>query len=71
MAFADLPVGWTVDVSIFKAGVTFRDGTIARTYSRSDLENGILSLEMLHPTTLAGGLCHRFVIRDDSGSTVW
>ena len=71
MAFADLPVGWTVDVSIFKAGVTFRDGTIARTYSRSDLENGILSLEMLHPTTLAGGLCHRFVIRDASGSTVW
>jgi hypothetical protein len=71
MAFADLPVGWTVDVSIFRAGVTFRDGTVARTYSRSDLENGILSLEMLHPITLAGGLCHRYVIRDASGSTVW
>jgi hypothetical protein len=71
MAFSDLPDGWTVEVSIFRAGVTFRDGTIEKTFRKSDMPNGILSLEMLNPTDLVGGLCHRFTIRDASGRAVW
>jgi hypothetical protein len=70
MAFSDLPKGWTIEVSIFRAGVTFRDGSIVKNFTRDDLANGILSLEMLHPPVFSGGLCHRFIIRDASGFVV-
>ena len=70
MAFSDLSPGWTVEVSIFKAGVTFRDGTLSHIFTQADLVNGILSLELLRPKTLSSGLCHRFIIRDASGRVV-
>ena len=70
MAFSDLPEGWTIKVSIFRAGVTFRDGSIGKSFTRADLPNGILSLEMLYPSVFSGGLCHRYVIRDANGFVV-
>lgn len=70
MAFDALPEDWTIEVSIFRAGVTFRDGSIQHTYRSSDLINGILSLELIRPANQSGGLCHRFALRDASGQLV-
>jgi PA14 domain/Bacterial TSP3 repeat len=70
MAFSDLPADWTVEVSIFKAGVVFRDGTLNHTFRSGNLVNGILSLEFLYPGGLVGGLCHSYTIRNAQGQVV-
>ena len=70
MAFSNLPADWTIEVSIFKAGVVFRDGTINQTFRAGNLVNGILSLEFLYPGGLVGGLCHNYTIRNAQGQVV-
>lgn len=62
-----LPEGATVVVTIFRAGVTFMDGTTTLTLSASDFVNDLYNLEFLFPDTLSGGYCHYIDIYDRNG----
>lgn len=64
----DLPVGGKVVVRIFRAGVTFPDGTKTRVLRSEDFINGVVYLDFLFPTGMAGGYCHHLDIYDRNGA---
>ena len=66
----DFPEDWTIEVYIFRAGVTFTDGSISKTFTQADFINGELPLQFLFPANHKGGLCHGYTIRDASGNIV-
>ncbi len=66
----DLPEGGTVVVTIFRAGVTFLDGTKTLTLSVGDFINGIYTLEFLFPENLSGGNCHYIDVYDRDGNYI-
>jgi len=68
MVVLDLPADATVVVTIFRAGVTFLDGSTQKTFSAADLTNGINYLEFLMPEGTDGGFCHYVEIRDADGN---
>lgn len=63
-----LPAGATVVIRIFRAGVTFTDGTTAKTLSASDFINGVAHVDFLFPVGMAGGYCHYLDIYDRNGA---
>jgi len=63
-----LEPGATVVVRIFRAGVTFLDGTKTKTLSSADFTNGVAVLEFLFPQGLEGGYCHHLDIYDRNGA---
>ena len=63
-----LPEGATVVVTIFRAGVTFLNGTTTLTLRASDFVNDFYNLEFLFPETLSGGYCHYIDIYDRNGN---
>ena len=64
----DLPPGATVVVRIYRAGVTFLDGTKTRTLHSGDFVNGTTNLQFLFPIGLSGGYCHHLDIYDRNGA---
>lgn len=66
----DLPIGGKVIVRIFRAGVTFMDGTKTRTLTAEDFINDVYYLDFLFPVGLSGGYCHHVDIYDRNGSFV-
>jgi hypothetical protein len=63
----NLPAGGRVDVSIFRAGVLFPNGTTLRSIYPADLTNGWVSLTFLYPLGQSGGYCHTLLIYDRNG----
>ena len=68
MVVLDLPVGGKVEVTIFRSGVTFPDGTKKKTLYASDFANGLAFLEFLFPVGMEGGFCHYIDIYDGNGT---
>jgi Bacterial TSP3 repeat len=63
----NLPPGGRVDVSIFRAGVLFPNGTTRKSIYPADLENGSVTLEFLYPLGQPGGYCHNLTVYDRNG----
>jgi hypothetical protein len=63
----NLPTGARVDVSIFRAGVMFTNGTTFRSIRLADLVNGSVSLQFLFPLGMPGGYCHTVNVYDRNG----
>ena len=54
----DLPAGGRVVISIFRAGVTFMDGTTTKTLTAESFINGVAYLDFRYPPNMSGGYCH-------------
>jgi hypothetical protein len=63
-----LPTGGTVVITIFRAGVTFLDGTKTLTLRTNDFANDTYNLEFLFPVDMSGGYCHYIDIYDRNGN---
>lgn len=63
-----VPDDLVVTLDIFKAGVTFEDGTLFRTVTAADFNSdGTYTYYMLRPPTTSGSVCHR--VRVHQGNT--
>ena len=60
----DLPVGGRVVLTIYRAGVTFMDGTTVMTLTAADFINGVAYVDFLYPSDLTGGYCHYIDVYD-------
>jgi hypothetical protein len=63
----NLPAGGRIDVSIYRAGVMFPDGSTLRSIYPADLTNGWVNLEFLYPLGQPGGYCHKLLVYDRNG----
>jgi hypothetical protein len=63
----NLPPGARVDVSIFRAGVMFPNGTTLKSIHPADLTNGSVILQFLFPVGQSGGYCHNLLVYDRNG----
>lgn len=63
----NLPPGARLEVSIYRAGVMFPNGTTLMNIYPADLANGSLSLEFLFPLGMSGGYCHTVKVYDRNG----
>ena len=68
IVLTNLPPGGHVRVTIFKAGVSFLDGTREITLTEAEFEDGVAYLDFRYPSTLAGGYCHYIEVFDAEGS---
>ncbi|RRK01627.1 beta-glucosidase [Opitutaceae bacterium TAV3] len=60
-----VPENLRIVLSIFKAGVTFDDGTRTRTITAADFdENGMYVYYMLRPASTSGSVCHHVKFYD-------
>lgn len=63
----NLPTGGKVEVSIYRAGVMFTDGSTLKTIYPAGLTNGSVNLEFLFPLGMPGGYCHSVLVYDRNG----
>jgi PA14 domain len=61
---SDLPPGGRVVLTIFRAGVSFLDGTTVKTLVASDLVEGVAYLDFRYPQGMTGGYCHYIDVYD-------
>lgn len=64
----NLPPGGSMVVTIFKAGVTFLDGTRTLTLLEGDFEDGVVYIDFRYPENMRGGYCHYVDIYDADGN---
>ena len=67
LTVVNLPSGGRIDVSIFRAGVMFANGSTLKAIYPSDLQNGWVNLEFLFPLGQSGGYCHSLLVYDRNG----
>ncbi|MGB0370137.1 MAG: PA14 domain-containing protein [Opitutales bacterium] len=69
----EVPEDLSLEITIFKSGVTFDDGTITRTVTAEDFdESGRYRFYMLRSPSVKGGNCHRyFYFQDDTQISTW
>ncbi len=63
----DLPPGGRVVMTIFRAGVTFMDGTTVMNLNAEDFSNGVAYVDFRYPANMSGGYCHYTDIYDADG----
>jgi PA14 domain/Bacterial TSP3 repeat len=63
----DLPPGGKVVMTIFRAGVTFMNGTTVLELRAEDFRNGVAYVDFRYPASMMGGYCHYTDIYDASG----
>jgi hypothetical protein len=64
------PEGGRIELNIFRAGVTFLDGTKNKTLRSEDFVNGINTVSFLIPNGMRGGFCHRLRVFDRNGRLI-
>ena len=67
LTVTNLPEGGRVDISIFRAGVMFPNGSTVRSVYPKDLTNGSVVLQFLYPLGMPGAFCHHLLIYDRVG----
>jgi hypothetical protein len=60
----DLPPGGRVVLTIFRAGVTFLDGTTVKTLTSADFVEGVAYVDFRYPAGMTGGYCHYIDVYD-------
>lgn len=68
LTILNLPTGGRVELSIFRAGVLFLDGTTFRRIDPQDVVNGSVPLSFLFPLGMPGGYCHYVSVYDRNGT---
>ncbi len=63
-----LPAGGSVKISIFRAGVTFLDGSKTKILTAADFVNGRYDAQYLFPENMQGGFCHTYSYFDRNGN---
>lgn len=63
----NLPPGARVDVSIYRAGVMFPNGTTLKSIYPANLTNGSVILQFFYPLGQPGGYCHSLLVYDRNG----
>ncbi|MBK1883781.1 hypothetical protein JIN85_15290 [Luteolibacter pohnpeiensis] len=63
----DIQPGWTVVITISRAGVTFLDGTTELTLTYEDFVNGVAYVDFRYPPDMEGGYCHYTDVYDEEG----
>jgi hypothetical protein len=63
----NLPTGARVDVSIYRAGVMFPNGSTLMSIQPADLTNGSAILQFLFPVGQSGAYCHKLLVYDRTG----
>lgn len=63
-----LPEGATVEVTIFRAGVMFPDGTTTKILTAADFDHGFHNLDFFFPKGTNGGYCHYLTVYDKDGN---
>ncbi len=64
IVITNLPPRGRVVLTIFRAGVTFLDGTTVKTLYASDLVNGVAHVDFRYPPGMTGGYCHYIRVYD-------
>jgi len=64
VVITDLPVGGRVVLTIFRAGVTFIDGTTLKTLTAPDFIEGVAYVDFRYPPEMGGGYCHYIDVYD-------
>ena len=59
-----LPPGGRVVLTIFRAGVTFLDGTLVKELNAADFAEGVAWVDFRYPAGMSGGFCHYTDIYD-------
>ena len=70
LTVTNLPDGARIDVSIFRAGVMFTNGTTLESIHPADLTNGWVNLQFLFPLGMPGGYCHNLLVYDRHGAYI-
>lgn len=70
LVLAGLPDGYSVRVTIVRAGVLFENGTTTLNLAKTDFIDGQYMLRFLYPETMQGGYCHYVEVLDPQGSVV-
>lgn len=60
----DLPPGGRVVLTVFRAGVTFLDGTTVKTLTAEDFVEGVAYVDFRYPSGMSGGYCHYIDVYD-------
>jgi hypothetical protein len=63
----DLPPGGKVVMTIFRAGVTFLNGTTVFTLGADAFRNGVAYVDFRYPANMQGGYCHYTDVYDADG----
>lgn len=63
-----LPEGAYVELSIFRSGIIFTDGSSVKRLYAADFEDGLAFVDFLFPKNLPGGYCHHLSIYDADGT---
>jgi hypothetical protein len=67
-----MPEGGYAIINIFRAGVTFLDGTTTKRITEDDLdEYGFARFGYYFPASMSGGSCHYMVVYDADGNEVY
>jgi hypothetical protein len=64
------PEGGRIELNIFRAGVTFLDGTKKKKLDHDDFVNGVNTVSFLIPNGMRGGFCHRIRVFDRNGRLI-
>jgi hypothetical protein len=64
------PEGGRIELNIFRAGVTFLDGTKLKNLRFEDFVNGVATVSFLIPKGMRGGFCHRLRVFDRNGRLI-
>lgn len=70
LVLTTIPEGYTVRVSIARAGVLFENGTNQLILTPSDFVDGQYMLRFLYPETMQGGFCHYVDLLDAQGQII-
>lgn len=63
----EVPEDLSLDIHVFKSGVTFDDGTVWRTVTADDFDaQGRYKFFMLRSPGVSGGNCHRYWLKQDA-----
>jgi hypothetical protein len=63
---SEVPEDLSIDIQVWKSGVTFEDGTVWRTITAEDFDElGRYRFYMLRSPGVSGGNCHRYWIQQD------
>ncbi len=70
LVVTNIPDGGYVDIVIFRAGVTFLDGTTSKTFTAEQFATGLIMLEFLFPEGMEGGYCHHVDVYGVNGEYI-
>jgi hypothetical protein len=70
LVISSLPPGYTVRITVYRAGVMFLNGTNVLTLGPDDFIDGQYMIHFLFPSNMQGGYCHILEVLDPNGQVI-